>query len=507
MPAHTLPAVPVVRSTAVIPGARTRRSRARDAVVLIRTHAAFAAVLLVGVTVRILTMVAYPPALFFGDSWGYIVGAFGGHPIAISNIRVSGYSALIRLFTLPSRDLVQLVAAQHLAGLAIGTLVYVALVRASVPRLGAAAAAALVLLDGYAITLEQHVMSETFFTLTLLGAALLLAWAALRGDDDPDAGGRTGPGDWRVVAVAGLLLAGTVLQRAEGLFVVPVFLAYVVWSRVGWRTVAAFVLALAIPVLAYATLEDSRFGSFGLTQSSGWTLYGRVAGFADCRGAGMPADAQPLCETPLQRRSHPDAPTWYIFAPISPAGHMFGGYGKSAAAQAHSNAVLGTFARRIVVHQPLEYVRAVGGDVLRFFTPGVTQFDDAVSATTLPATASGESVVQDVRNRYLPNMELRVQSPSALVRGYRGIVHVPRPVLALLAIASAAALLVTVPRRREVLLLSGSAVALLLGTAATAGFGLRYMLPAVPLLAIGGTLATHDLWRRRSASGGAVDRR
>jgi hypothetical protein len=148
--------VEAVRSTAVIPS-HARKHRVRRGAEFVRTHAVFAGVLLAGTFVRILTMIAYPPALFFGDSWGYIVGAFAGHPIAISNIRVSGYSALIRLFTLHSRDLVQLVAVQHLAGLEIGTLIYVALVRARVPRVGAAAAAALVLLDGYAITLEQYV--------------------------------------------------------------------------------------------------------------------------------------------------------------------------------------------------------------------------------------------------------------------------------------------------------------------------------------------------------------
>jgi hypothetical protein len=142
----------------------------------------------------------------------------------------------------------------------------------------------------------------------------------------------------------------------------------------------------------------------------------------------------------------------------------------------------------------VDYVRAAGGDFLRFFTPGATQFDDAVSATALPATATAETVVPDVRNRYLPTVEPRVQSPSTLVRGYRGIVNVPRPVVALLAIASVVALVMRIRARREVLLLSGCGLALLLGTAATAGFGLRYLLPTVPLLAIGGTLAFGDLW-------------
>ena len=88
-------------------------------------------------------------------------------------------SHLLRLFTLPDRSLAELVAVQHLAGLAIGTAVYAALIRSRLPRLAAAAAAALVLLDGYAITLEQYVMSDTFFTVLMLAAVLVVVWPRL----------------------------------------------------------------------------------------------------------------------------------------------------------------------------------------------------------------------------------------------------------------------------------------------------------------------------------------
>ena len=47
---------------------------------------------------------------------------------------------------------------------------------------------------------------------------------------------------------------------------------------------------------------------------------------------------------------------------------------------------------------------------------------------------------------------------------------------------------------------------ILLGTAATGGFALRYLLPAVPLLAIGGSLAVAQLSARarRARSDGLV---
>jgi hypothetical protein len=68
-----------------------------------------------------------------------------------------------------------------------------------------------------------------------------------------------------------------------------------------------------------------------------------------------------------------------------------------------------------------------------------------------------------------------------------------------LALASVLAVCLRSGARREIFLLGGSALMLLLGTAATGGFGLRYLLPAVPLLATGGSLALAQLLERRRA--------
>ena len=463
--------------------ARAGRGLAHSTAALLRQNVAFAVVAAIGLTMRVLAMVAYPPALFFGDSWGYVDTAFSGHPVALSNIRPSGYPALMWLLTLPGRELVQLVAVQHAAGLAAGTLVYVALLRARIPKLAAAAAAALVLLDGYAIALEQHLMAEPLFTITLLAATLLAIW-------------QTPKNNTIRAALVGLLLAAATLQRTAALFTIPLFLAYLIWTHTAPRTAAAFALALALPLLIYAAEIDSSFGSFGLTQTSGWIAYGRVAGFADCSGAGIAPAARPLCETASQRRSHPTAPTWYIFAHHSPAVRLFGGYGKTAAAERRSNSILRTFARDIALHQPLNYAGAVSADVVRYFTPGTSPFDDQVSATALPRTTHQEFQDEYIRRRLLPDVHPQVQSPQGIVREYRNIVHIPRPILALLALASIAAVALRTRQRKEILLLSGSGLALIVGAAATAGFGIRYLIPSVPLLAIGGTLAARDLYER-----------
>jgi hypothetical protein len=295
------------------------------------------------------------------------------------------------------------------------------------------------------------------------------------------------------------LLAAAVIQRESALFAAPVFAIYLLWAWVGLRRFAIFLAAAALPVLGYAALYQARVGVFGLSETSGWALYGRTAAFADCAGAGIPRAERPLCETSAQRRSHPDAPTWYIWDGASPAARLFHGGHQTREVQERANRILGAFARRIILHQPLGYLSAVGTDILNYFTPGATPFNDGVSATSLPATAAAEPLNERVRHRVLPGVRPTVQSPAGFVRSYRDAVHVPRPLLALLVIISALALGLRVGARREILLLMGSGMALVIGTAATASFGIRYLVPAVPLMAIGGFLAIWDLLMWRSA--------
>jgi CHASE2 domain-containing sensor protein len=96
-----------------------------------------------------------------------------------------------------------------------------------------------------------------------------------------------------------------------------------------------------------------------------------------------------------------------------------------------------------------------------------------------------------------------VSPPAKRVRDYHERVHVPRPLMAALAIAALLQLAIAAaafalrrpppPRRREVFLLAGAALAMLFGTAATSEFVLRYLIPVVPLLVCGGVAAAADL--------------
>jgi hypothetical protein len=442
-------------------------------------------------------MIAYSPALLFPDSWGYIGSAYRNAFVGIPTEHPFGYPILIKLLTLPDRSLAELVAFQHLAATIVGIAIYVTLLRWRLPRWAAAAAAALVLLDGYSITLEQYVMSDTFLTVSVLAAVLVSAWPWLRASSTEHPGGRAQPTQRELLVralISGLLVATATLIREIAPVTIPVFLIYMLWGRFGWRPLVAFILAAIIPLVAYSAVVEHNYGVFGVTATPGWFLYGRVAGFADCSGVKLEAQARKLCETKTQRASHPTAPDWYVWGP-SPARRLFNPGQESVARIAPTNRILESFDHAIIRHQPLALLGVSLRDFARFFVP-YAPYNNAVSATSLPRTASDEASDPAIRKRDLHSLKLSVRAPAPIVRAYRSVVHVPRPILGLLALAGVLGICLRIPARREVFLLVGSALIVLLATAATGGVSLRYLMPIVPLLAIGGSLATAQLLSR-----------
>ena len=131
-------------------------------------------VLAVAAAVRIAVAIAYWPAVFFGDSWSYLNLAFGGNPVGFAPDRPSGYPLVIDLLSVFGRSLGTITVAQHFAGMVTGVLVYALMLRLRLPRWLATVGAAVVVLDAYAIALEQQVLAEAFFTLALVAAFFLV---------------------------------------------------------------------------------------------------------------------------------------------------------------------------------------------------------------------------------------------------------------------------------------------------------------------------------------------
>jgi len=424
---------------------------------LVRAHRGFTILLGVGLLARILCALAYWPALMYADSSGYLRLAHTGSVVGFVPDRPSGYPLLIHLLTLPGHRTAIVIIAQHLAGLIIGPLVYALVLRAGGRRSLALGAAAIVLLDGDLILLEQYVMPETFTALFLT----LSAWFALTASSSDSRGRR--PTAHLAASAALLAVAGTI--RTAALFAIPIWLIYVFGIRIRLRSIAIAGAALLAPLLAYAALQSAAGYGSALNTSAGWFLYGRVAGFADCADADIPKDARDLCPPNAERGW---SPSHYIWGRSVATERFPGG---PPTHNDRANTQLGGFAFAVIRDQPVTYAWTVTKDVGRvFLTDGGTQASDLLS--------------------YAPHDPNVAQS---IFRAYR-YVTVPGWLTMLLLLSSIAA--VARHRRQhtwDIVLLSGSALAITAGAVATVQTDYRYLLSALPLLACGGALALDDL--------------
>jgi Dolichyl-phosphate-mannose-protein mannosyltransferase len=226
---------------------------ARRIAAFARLHPLLIGVLVIAVVLRTLVEIAYWPALFYSDSWEYVNLAYSRSIVAFSTDRPSGYPLLMHLLSLPGRSLATITILQHLAGIAIGVTAYAFLRRLGIREWLAVVVAAVILLDSYAIALEQHIMTETFFALAILLSAAIAALYSRRP---------------ALMAASGVLLAGAVSMRVAGLFAVPAFVLFVLVKARPTRAAVAALAASFSPLLAYASLHAADGRGLGFTENS-----------------------------------------------------------------------------------------------------------------------------------------------------------------------------------------------------------------------------------------------
>ena len=121
----------------------------------------FLAVLGVGVALRVVTQIAYRPALLYIDSYRYLGNLHDLNPAKTS--QPIGYVLLLLRPVLSVGNLAVVAGVQHIIGLAMGVAIYALVIRLGVRRWVAVLAAVPVLLDAYQLQIEQNIMSETLF--------------------------------------------------------------------------------------------------------------------------------------------------------------------------------------------------------------------------------------------------------------------------------------------------------------------------------------------------------
>ncbi|MEQ4715331.1 hypothetical protein [Nonomuraea sp. B19D2] len=440
-----------------------------------KRHRWFLAVLALGTALRALAMLGYRPALWFPDSYTYVVTVFRPRP---DLVRPAGYSMFVKLLE-PFHSFGMVAVTQHLLGLATGVLIYRVARRA--PRWVATLATVPVLLDAYQVELEHLLVSDTLF-MFLVVAAVALCVTERRAT---------------VVAI-GLLLAAATLTRTVGQPLIVLFAAwFVLRRRVGLAGV--LVAAALVPVAAYGGWFYATYQRVGLVGANGAFLYARTMSFADCAKMEPPPDLRVLCDPRPPERRPPSQE--YLWGKESPLVQLPG-----ITFTKVNDDLAGRFAMLAITRQPLDYAASVLTELGRTFTWGRPVYPDPeiYGYYQFPVQEPGPpgrypaQVGADYAKLYEQGaIGTKIVEPYAgWLRAYQGMARLPGLVLlgALLVPPLAA-----VARRRRVGRLAGApawlvpwsaAVVLLVTPAAAAEFDYRYVLPAVPLACMAAALST-----------------
>lgn len=317
----------------------------RTALAAVRRHWIFAIALGLGLALRVIAMIGFPPAIWFGgDTASYLSTALRHAP---GTSRLSGYGVMLMLVR-PFHSFVLVAALQHLAGLAVAIMIYATARRYRLPAWGAALAAVPVLLDAYQIQLEHELLPSVPFGFLVMTALTLAVWWH-----------RDRPA-WATVT-AGVLLAVAATTWPVGLPLLLLYVLYLLLRRTGWRALAVTVVAAAVPLGGYLLWFNANYGEIAFSNSDGIFLWSRTMTFANCAIIRPPASEAGLCpHRPLAGRPPAGSFIWTADSPLNSL--------PSPKFSARNNALAMDFALRAISAQPGGYVRTVAGNVALSFT-------------------------------------------------------------------------------------------------------------------------------------------
>ncbi|MEU9830397.1 hypothetical protein AB0D67_02540 [Streptosporangium sp. NPDC048047] len=396
-----------------------------------------------GTALRVVTVLGYRPALWFPDSYTYVVTALKPRP---DLVRPAGYSMFLRLFE-PFHSFALVASVQHLLGLLVGVLVYLTARRLGAPGWAAVLASVPPLLDAYQIELEHLLVSDTLFATLVMSAVCLAVSRATgpvpSGSSDPDrgpsgarsrtAGGSGVPGIRAGGLVAaggiGLLVAAATLTRTVGLPLVALFAAWLIYRARGRVLTAGVMVAAAlVPIAGYGLWFHATYQRFGLVGANGVFLYGKTMTFADCAVMRPPADLAVLCD-PRPPAERPPAQE-YVWSKDSPLVRLPG-----ITFTEENEALAGRFASLAIARQPLDYLGSVLSELARSFTPGRPVYPDAevygyyeFPATPPPPPGRYPATVgAECARRYERGpVDVRIAEPYAgWMRAYQRVARLP----------------------------------------------------------------------------------
>ena len=437
-----------------------------------------------GVFLRAILTVAYFPAVMMSyDAPRY--ARINSMPMFGDFWMPAGYPMLLRLLHAISHQLWFTIAVQHVMGLSVGLMMFLAMRRLGTKRWIACLPAGVIFLSGDHLYLE-HIMMADWFLIFLTAAGLA---AAVRGFV-PEL-------NLWWISMGSALLAAAALTRSVGIVLLPILVTCVaVWVRKlhGLRAIA--IAAVVLPGAGVFSLYVGAFalmhGQYlGLWDMSGWNLYSRVAPFADCREFDPPEGTRILCEqrAPADR----PGPFGYVWD-LSSVPRVNFELGPETGRK------LGAFARQAILHQSTAYLRAVMVDLAKYVDPSINQRPYAGQPPEILSFGWRDTTAEQLVVR-------------AMSRGYRGTaVHLHgqqilgsyQNVFRVGGLSTCALALFTVlgmfkargPLRLGVFLFGLSAFALYLVPVLTISYDYRYGIPPTTLVVVSGVLGAASFWRQ-----------
>ena len=483
------------------------------------THWQFTVVTLAAIVVRILVMIAYPPILWFNDSYNYLYDAVYHIP---DQVRPNGYPLFLDLL-LPLHSVSPISILQAAMGVGIGVAIYAVLRHRGLPWWGATLPALPVLFDAYELHLEHMVTADPLFIFLVTLAVVFLCWS-----DRPGI---------LAMAVAGLMIGYASITRSVGEPLLAVVFVAMLARRVGWLRLVSLLVAGIMPIAGYMIWFHTFYGQYALSDSGAF-LYSRVSTFAVCSRIDPPARLQFLCDTtPPSLRPVAGEYVWADnelgrdASKKTPLYNFKHSSDNSLRFKPLISAETEAFARDAILAQPADYLRVVIDDTLHSFgwnrQPDPNDYEGNGPAfqfvagwqlnALIPWWASPDKddpqanlmykARQDFGGTGLGNSRA-VRPWDRLLQIYERYVYVRGTLLAIIVLIGAAGVVARWRRWGGIGLLPWLVGALLIVLPPmTAGFSYRYVLAAVPAVCLAAGLAFARMPGEKSVGALAADLR
>jgi len=471
-----------------------------------RVHWQFSLVVAAAILMRAVVLLAYPPIMWFNDSFNYVSDAISFIP---DEVRANGYPFFLSLALVPWHNVYPVALLQAAMGMAMGIVIYALLRHRGLPWWGAALPAVPVLFDVFELQLEHMITADTLFTFLVTVALVLCCWR-----DRPSV---------TTMAVTGLLVGYATLVRSVGEPLLIVFILAMLIRRAGWRQLLALTVAGVAPIAGYMIWFHGSYGKYALTESQGAFLYSRVSTFAECSKINPPASLRFLCDpTPTYRRPPSQEYLWAnneLWPDSNRETPLMAAYGQDNAFRftAHASGQMTKFAEQAILAQPGAYVRAVYNDVVHTFAwnrqpdpqnkigngngPPFRFSNSPVKPPWWVEPTATDQTANALHKQLAGALGGRLAQPSVnhpwagFVQGYQSGVYLPGSLLGLIVLIGAVGVIGRLrPRRGRpiggiVLLPWLVGAVLIVFPPMTAGFSYRYVVAAVPAACLAAGLA------------------